>query len=69
MSPSPTYKNRILGALSKADLSRIAPHLSPITLKQQDNLINGEATHGYFMEEGIASVVVTVANGDTVRSV
>jgi CRP-like cAMP-binding protein len=67
MSPSPTYKNRILGALSKADLSRIAPHLSPITLKQQDNLINGEATHGYFMEEGIASVVVTVANGDTVE--
>jgi CRP-like cAMP-binding protein len=68
MSPSPQpYKNRILRALSKADLSRIAPHLSRVTLKQQDNLINGEATHGYFMEEGIASVVVTIANGDTVE--
>ncbi len=53
--------------MSKADLSRIAPHLSPVTLEQQDNLINGEATHGYFMEEGIASVVVTLANGDTVE--
>ncbi len=65
-SPQP-YKNRILKALSKADLSRIAPHLSRVTLEQQDNLINGEASHGYFMEEGIASVVVTVANGDTVE--
>lgn len=65
--PSHPYKNRILAALPKAEINRLAPHLSPVTLKQQLTLLDGKATHGYFLEEGIASVVVTVGKRDTVE--
>jgi len=65
--PKQTYKNRILAALPKAEINRLAPHLSPVTLKQQASLLDGKATHGYFLEQGIASVVVAVGNGDTVE--
>jgi hypothetical protein len=65
--PQPPYKNRILAALPKAEIERLARHLSPVTLPQQKTLLDGKATHGYFLEQGIASVVVTVANGDTVE--
>lgn len=37
------------------------------TKKQQTTLLDGKATYGYFLEQGIASVVVTVANGGTVE--
>lgn len=68
MKPSQqTYKNRILAALPKAEIARLAPHLSPVVLKQQQSLLDGKATHGYFLEEGIASVVVTVGKKDTVE--
>jgi len=62
-----TYKNRILAALPETEINRLAPHLSPVTLKQQQTLLDGKATHGYFLEQGIASVVVTLGNGDTVE--
>jgi CRP-like cAMP-binding protein len=65
--PKPTYKNRILAALPKAEIDRLAPHLSPVTLKQHETLLDGQPTHGYFLEQGIASVVVTVGNRDTVE--
>ena len=38
-----------------------------MTLVQEETLLDGKAPHGYFLEEGIASVVMTVANGDTVE--
>ena len=38
-----------------------------MTLVQEETLLDGEAPHGYFLEDGIASVVITVANGDTVE--
>ena len=65
--PKHTYKNRILAALPETEINRLAPHLSPVTLKQQQTLLDGKATHGYFLEQGIASVVVTLGNGDTVE--
>ena len=65
--PTQTYKNRILSALPKAEIDRLAPHLSPVALKQHEPLLDGKATHGYFLEQGIASVVVTVGNRDTVE--
>jgi CRP-like cAMP-binding protein len=65
--PSQQYKNRILAALPKAEISRLAPHLSPVTLPQEETLLDGKATYAYFLEQGIASVVVTVENGDTVE--
>ena len=68
MNPSaPQFKNRVLAALPKAEINRLRPHLSPVTLEQNKTLLDGQAPHGYFLEEGIASVVVTVANGDTVE--
>src|SRR5690348_3983196 len=61
------YRNRILAALPKAEISRLAQHLSPVTLEQEKILLDGKLTHAYFLEDGIASVVVTVENGDTVE--
>ena len=65
--PKQRYKNRILAALPRAEISRLAPHLSPVILKQEETLLDGQTTHAYFLEEGMASVVVSVQNGDTVE--
>jgi CRP-like cAMP-binding protein len=65
--PARHFKNRVLAALPRAEINRIKRHLSPVTLDQQDTLLDGRATHAYFLEDGIASVVVTVKNGDTVE--
>lgn len=61
------YRNRLLASLSKAEISRLAPHLLKVNLNQDKSLSDGKATHGYFLEDGIASVVVTLKNGDTVE--
>ncbi|HEV2963791.1 MAG TPA: hypothetical protein VG649_18330 [Candidatus Angelobacter sp.] len=65
--PFQPYKNRVLAALPKAEVSRLAPHLSKVTLKQEQTLSDGNAKYAYFMEQGIASVVATVENGTTVE--
>jgi len=65
--PKQHYNNRILAALPKDEISRIARHLSMVTLEQEKTLLDGKLTHAYFLEDGIASVVVTVENGDTVE--
>jgi len=61
------YKNRILAALPKTEINRLARHLSPVTLPQHKTLLDGKATHGYFLEQGMASVVVTVGKATTVE--
>jgi CRP-like cAMP-binding protein len=61
------YKNRILAALPKAEITRLTPHLSPVTLKQGHPLVDGQATFAYFLEHGIASTVVTLQDGETVE--
>ncbi|MGH9600487.1 MAG: Crp/Fnr family transcriptional regulator [Terracidiphilus sp.] len=65
--PACGYKNRILSSLPKAEIDRLAPHLSLVNLPQHQTLLDGTAPHGYFLEDGIASVVVTVESGDTVE--
>jgi len=65
--PKQHYKNRILAALPKEEISRLARHLLPVTLEQEKTLLDGKLSHAYFLEDGIASVVVTVENGDTVE--
>ena len=65
--PPPQYKNRILAALPKAEIARLAPHLSPVSLKIRDQLLDGQAKHAYFVEAGLASVVLTLADGATVE--
>ena len=62
-----TYKNRVLAALPKAEISRLTPHLSKVTLKQEQTLLDGKSKYAYFLENGIASVVATVENGTTVE--
>jgi CRP-like cAMP-binding protein len=65
--PSRRFKNRILSSLPTSDLNRIVRLLTPITLEQQKTLLDGEIEHCYFVEQGIASVVVTVDDGTTVE--
>ena len=65
--PAKVYKNRVLAALPKAELNRLTPYLSPVTLPVRTQLMDGHAEHAYFMEEGLASVVMTLAGGATVE--
>jgi CRP-like cAMP-binding protein len=64
------YKNRILASLPKAEIARLAPYLSPLVLETGKTLLNpGEdITHAYFLESGMASVVVAMADGSTVET-
>lgn len=61
------YKNRILAALPKAEIDRLTPYLSPVTLKAGADLLGGLDGHAYFLEEGLAYSVLTLANGDTIE--
>jgi len=65
--PAKAYKNRILAALPKAEIDRLKPHLSPVTLKVRTPLLDGHAEYAYFLEAGLASVVLTLASGATVE--
>lgn len=62
-----TYRNRVLAALPKAEIGRLAPHLSPVTLKLGAQLDGPARSYAYFLEDGLASVVVTLENGTTVE--
>jgi CRP-like cAMP-binding protein len=62
------YSNHVLAALPKPELDRLAPHLSLVTLGLRTSLMNGEPTrYAYFLESGIASVVLPMADGTTVE--
>ena len=65
---SQRYKNVFLASLPKAEIERLGPHLSPVPLKLRQQLLNGHANqHVYFVEEGLASVVLTMENGATIE--
>ena len=61
------YKNRVLAALPKVEISRLTPYLSPVTLELRKQLLDGYNRHAYSPEEGLASVVVSMENGATVE--
>ena len=65
--PKSPYVNRVLAALPQSELTRLEPQLSPVNLKQEKTLLDGEATHAYFLEDGMASAVVILENGETVE--
>jgi hypothetical protein len=65
--PAKRYKNRVLAALPKAEIDRLTPHLSPVTMKVRTQLLAGHADHAYFLEKGLACVVLTLANRATVE--
>src|SRR5438445_12681330 len=65
--PQQQYRNRVLAALPEAEIERLRPHLTPLSLEQHKSLLDGQADYAYFLEDGIASVVVTVQDGGTVE--
>jgi CRP-like cAMP-binding protein len=68
-SPRRIFRNRILATLPEADLERFAPHLQAIRLPQGQVLHEaGSATeHVYFIEEGVGSVLTTMADGRAIE--
>ena len=66
-SRNPLYKNRILASLPSDEIARLAPHLKPLALEQKKVLLNGNFSYAYFLEDGIASIVITVEDGSTVE--
>lgn len=66
-SKSSKYKNRVLAALPKEEINRLAPHLSPISLRVRDQLLDGTNKYAYFVEDGLASVVLPMRDGSTVE--
>src|ERR1700756_3152572 len=63
------YKNLILSCLPRTEIARLQPDLEPVLLPQNKDLSRpGEKTlYGYFLEEGMASIVVTMRNGVSVE--
>jgi CRP-like cAMP-binding protein len=66
----PSYKNGILAALPRDEMARLSPHLTPVELAVNVALQEAEEeiTHAYFLESGLASMVVEMANGSTVET-
>jgi CRP-like cAMP-binding protein len=62
---SSIIRNRLLRALSSEDLSRLQPHLEPVSLNRGDVLVEPDTPieHVYFVEQGICSVIA-IAKGD-----
>jgi len=62
---SPVYRNRLLCALSRADVGRLQPHLVLVALPLRHDLEkpNSRIEYIYFMETGIASVVAVGDQG------
>ena len=65
--PKQPYRNRVLAALPKPEIERLKPHLSPVTLKLQAELLDGRADYAYFLEDGLASVVLPMQDGSRVE--
>jgi CRP-like cAMP-binding protein len=63
-------RNRILASLSNAEISRLSPNLSPLDLPAGTILMEPgqEIADVYFLETGLASVVVPMANGNIVEA-
>jgi CRP-like cAMP-binding protein len=64
-----SYKNRVLASLPKAEIDRLALHLFPVTLEVNKTLLGAseKISDAYFLEEGLASIVVSMSNGSTVE--
>src|ERR1700680_5030167 len=62
-------KNSLLAALSQEDLKQFFSDLYPVSLSLRQILYETGAPleHVYFIEEGVASVLTTMANGATIE--
>jgi CRP-like cAMP-binding protein len=63
------YQNRLLSSLPKSEINRLQENLEAVALPQNmDLLAKGEKIlYAYFLEEGMASTVMTMRNGITVE--
>lgn len=61
--------NRILSALPQADVDAFRRHLHPVSLPQKQIIHEAGAAieHVYFIEQGLASVLTTLADGAAVE--
>jgi len=57
----------VLAALPKAEIERLSKHLSQVKLELREQLLDGHAQYAYFLEAGLASVVLTLEDGATVE--
>ncbi|MFC3712195.1 Crp/Fnr family transcriptional regulator [Sphingoaurantiacus capsulatus] len=62
-----TVRNRLLKELSDEDFDRLAPLLTPVELPKHAVLIeqDGPVLHGWFIEDGLGSVIAHAPDGDT----
>lgn len=60
------HQNRLLASLSPKDYEQLRPHLEPVTLQYKRSLYeaNRPIDFIYFIETGVGSLVLTMANGD-----
>jgi CRP-like cAMP-binding protein len=63
------FQNRILSSLPRAEIACIQPELEPVLLPQNKVLLTPDVKvlYAYFLEEGMASIVVTMRNGTSVE--
>lgn len=60
--------NRILAALPREEYERLLPNLKPVHLKQGDILNHSDDwRHSYFLEGGMASMLCTTRNAETLE--
>lgn len=67
---SVVYKNQILASLSGVEIARLRPHLFSVTLEKGQTLQDPEqnVAYAYFLETGMASVVIEMAKGSSVET-
>lgn len=63
------YRNSLLARLPAQEIKRLQPHLRPVNFKIHQTLQNpGESVKTvYFLEDGICSIVATMADGSMVE--
>ena len=64
-----THKNRILAGLPQADLENFFSELDPVSLSLKQILypVGAPLEHVYFIEQGIASVLTSMADGVSIE--
>lgn len=68
--PLAPYKNRLLGAMLPEDAERHFSNLDPVALAMRQIIyeVGGPLDHVYFIEQGIASILTNMRNGETIEA-
>ena len=69
LSPGHIVRNWILSALPLADFEHLRPHLEQLPLRQRQipHQSGAAIEHVQFIDEGLASVLTTMPDGDAVE--